>query len=132
LPAERAARMVTVLDGHPHRLTFLAPANRVRCKSLGSSNFGQVGGLPLSRHGHRQHRAVSARCLRVAGRHSPQRCHPGNRSDRRRDGAPPPRGCLTSCHGICLRTVSFFKPTCQYARIARAALTSGPRPPTKS
>ncbi|MHA0285080.1 transketolase-like TK C-terminal-containing protein [Mycobacterium sp. C3-094] len=45
LPADRAAPMVTVLDGHPHTLAFLATVNRVRCKSLGVSAFGQVGDL---------------------------------------------------------------------------------------
>ncbi|HET7740562.1 MAG TPA: pyruvate dehydrogenase [Mycobacterium sp.] len=44
-PAERAAPMVTVLDGHPHTLAFLATINRVRCKSLGVSMFGQAGDL---------------------------------------------------------------------------------------
>ncbi|KAB7757110.1 transketolase-like TK C-terminal-containing protein [Mycolicibacterium mucogenicum] len=44
-PAERAAPMVTVLDGHPHTLTFLATVNQVRCKSLGVSRFGQAGDL---------------------------------------------------------------------------------------
>ncbi|OPX06686.1 pyruvate dehydrogenase [Mycobacterium sp. AT1] len=45
LPAHRAAPMVTVLDGHPHTLTFLATLNRVPTKSLGVSRFGQVGSL---------------------------------------------------------------------------------------
>ncbi|TDL12092.1 pyruvate dehydrogenase [Mycolicibacterium obuense] len=44
-PADRAAPMVTVLDGHPHTLAFLATINRVRCKPLGVSTFGQVGDL---------------------------------------------------------------------------------------
>ena len=44
-PAERAAPMVTVLDGHPHTLAFLATINRVRTASLGVSKFGQVGSL---------------------------------------------------------------------------------------
>ena len=44
-PADRAAPMVTVLDGHPHTLAFLATINRVRCKSLGVNTFGQVGDL---------------------------------------------------------------------------------------
>lgn len=44
-PAERAAPMVTVLDGHPHTLTFLATVNRVRSRSLGVSTFGQVGDI---------------------------------------------------------------------------------------
>ena len=37
--------MVTVLDGHPHALAFLATINHVRSKSLGVSRFGQVGSL---------------------------------------------------------------------------------------
>ncbi|MCV7173722.1 pyruvate dehydrogenase [Mycobacterium manitobense] len=45
LPAGRAAPMVTVLDGHPHTLTFLATINRVPVMSLGVSRFGQVGSL---------------------------------------------------------------------------------------
>ncbi|OZC75364.1 pyruvate dehydrogenase [Rhodococcus sp. 06-462-5] len=45
LPAERATPMVTVLDGHPHTLAFLATVNRVASTSLGVSNFGQVGSL---------------------------------------------------------------------------------------
>jgi pyruvate dehydrogenase E1 component len=44
-PADRAAPMVTVLDGHPHTLAFLATINRVSVKSLGVSRFGQVGSL---------------------------------------------------------------------------------------
>lgn len=44
-PPDRAASMVTVLDGHPHTLAFLATINRVQCKSLGVSEFGQVGDL---------------------------------------------------------------------------------------
>ncbi|MBY6682836.1 pyruvate dehydrogenase [Rhodococcus sp. BP-316] len=45
LPAERATPMVTVLDGHPHTLAFLATVNRVPSTSLGVSEFGQVGAL---------------------------------------------------------------------------------------
>jgi pyruvate dehydrogenase E1 component len=44
-PAKRAVPMVTVLDGHPHTLSFLSSINRVPSKSLGVSNFGQVGSL---------------------------------------------------------------------------------------
>jgi pyruvate dehydrogenase E1 component len=44
-PADRAVPMVTVLDGHPHTLAFLSSVNRVPIKSLGVSNFGQVGSL---------------------------------------------------------------------------------------
>ncbi|MBY4402153.1 pyruvate dehydrogenase [Rhodococcus fascians] len=45
LPADRATPMVTVLDGHPHTLAFLATVNKVASTSLGVSNFGQVGSL---------------------------------------------------------------------------------------
>jgi pyruvate dehydrogenase E1 component len=45
LPSDRAAPMVTVLDGHPHTLTFLATVNHVPIKPLGVSRFGQVGSL---------------------------------------------------------------------------------------
>ncbi|MFF3569300.1 transketolase C-terminal domain-containing protein [Nocardia jiangxiensis] len=44
-PARRAAPMVTVLDGHPHTLSFLATINQVRNTSLGVSGFGQSGSL---------------------------------------------------------------------------------------
>lgn len=44
-PAERAAPMVTVLDGHPHTLAFLATINHVRCATLGVTRFGQAGSL---------------------------------------------------------------------------------------
>lgn len=42
-PAERAAPMVTVLDGHPHTLAFLAGINGVPARNLGVTHFGQVG-----------------------------------------------------------------------------------------
>jgi pyruvate dehydrogenase E1 component len=45
LPAERAAPMVTVLDGHPHTLAFLAGVNRVPATHLGVTRFGQSGDL---------------------------------------------------------------------------------------
>ncbi|MBC2640566.1 MULTISPECIES: transketolase-like TK C-terminal-containing protein [unclassified Rhodococcus (in: high G+C Gram-positive bacteria)] len=44
-PAERAAPMVTVLDGHPHTLAFLTGINHVRGAALGVSKFGQAGSL---------------------------------------------------------------------------------------
>jgi pyruvate dehydrogenase E1 component len=44
-PAERAAPLVTVLDGHPHTLAFLAGIHRVRASHLGVSRFGQSGDL---------------------------------------------------------------------------------------
>ncbi len=45
LPAERAAPMVTVLDGHPHTLAFLAGVNSVPATHLGVTGFGQSGDL---------------------------------------------------------------------------------------
>ena len=44
-PASRAAPLVTVLDGHPHTLAFLASVRRVPCVSLGMTSFGQSGAL---------------------------------------------------------------------------------------
>nr|WP_232717103.1 transketolase C-terminal domain-containing protein [Gordonia metallireducens] len=44
-PGDRATPMVTVLDGHPHTLAFLAGINRVHSTNLGVSRFGQVGSL---------------------------------------------------------------------------------------
>ena len=45
LPAVRARPMVTVLDGHPHTLTFLAGVHRVPARHLGVTRFGQSGSL---------------------------------------------------------------------------------------
>lgn len=44
-PARRAAPLVTVLDGHPHTLAFLAGVHQVRAAHLGVSQFGQSGDL---------------------------------------------------------------------------------------
>ncbi|MCX8560550.1 pyruvate dehydrogenase [Mycolicibacterium mucogenicum] len=44
-PTDRAAPMVTVLDGHPHTLAFLTGINNVAGAALGVSRFGQVGSL---------------------------------------------------------------------------------------
>jgi len=44
-PADRAVPMVTVLDGHPHTLAFLAGINRVPASHLGVTTFGQSGDL---------------------------------------------------------------------------------------
>lgn len=44
-PAERATPLVTVLDGHPHTLSFLAAIHRQHHVALGVSQFGQVGSL---------------------------------------------------------------------------------------
>ncbi len=44
-PQDRATPLVTVLDGHPHTLAFLANIQQVRATSLGVSKFGQVGSV---------------------------------------------------------------------------------------
>lgn len=46
LPADRAVPMVTVLDGHPHTLSFLAGVNGVPAAHLGVARMGQAGDLP--------------------------------------------------------------------------------------
>lgn len=43
LPRDRAVPLVTVLDGHPHTLAFLAGVNQVKSRNLGVSRFGQAG-----------------------------------------------------------------------------------------
>ena len=45
LPADRAAPLVTVLDGHPHTLAFLGGVNQVPAVTLGVTSFGQSGDL---------------------------------------------------------------------------------------
>lgn len=44
-PADRATPVVTVLDGHPHTLAFVAAIRGVRSVNLGVSDFGQTGTL---------------------------------------------------------------------------------------
>ena len=44
-PADRATPLVTVLDGHPHTLAFLASVNNVAGTTLGVTSFGQSGAL---------------------------------------------------------------------------------------
>ncbi|KAB8159452.1 pyruvate dehydrogenase [Streptomyces sp. 3MP-14] len=44
-PAERATPLVTVLDGHPHTLAFLATVHHVPSRRLGVTRFGQSGSL---------------------------------------------------------------------------------------
>ena len=63
-PADRAAPLVTVLDGHPHTLSFLATVNQVKHSALGVTQFGQSGALedmlPYSRHRRRlDHRRLA-------------------------------------------------------------------------
>jgi pyruvate dehydrogenase E1 component len=51
LPPDRAAPIVTVLDGHPHTLSFLSAVRCVPIASLGVSDFGQSGDVDdLYRH----------------------------------------------------------------------------------
>ena len=45
-PASRATPLVTVLDGHPHTLAFLATINQVPSTTLGVTRFGQSGSIP--------------------------------------------------------------------------------------
>ncbi|WP_243794573.1 transketolase-like TK C-terminal-containing protein [Saccharopolyspora gloriosae] len=42
-PAHRAAPMVTICDGHPHTLAYLATINQVPGTTLGVTGFGQSG-----------------------------------------------------------------------------------------
>jgi pyruvate dehydrogenase E1 component len=50
-PRERAAPLVTVLDGHPHALAFLGAVNRTPIACLGVQDFGQSGDVQdLYRH----------------------------------------------------------------------------------
>jgi pyruvate dehydrogenase E1 component len=44
-PPDAATPLVTVLDGHPHTLAFLASINRVWATHLGVTGFGQSGDL---------------------------------------------------------------------------------------
>lgn len=44
-PRDRARPMVTVLDGHPHTLAFLATVHSVPSVTLGVSGFGQSGDI---------------------------------------------------------------------------------------
>jgi len=67
-PADRATPMVTVLDGHPHTLAFLATVNRVASTSLGVSNFGQVGSLDeVYKHHHIDTDSIVGAALDVTG-----------------------------------------------------------------
>jgi pyruvate dehydrogenase E1 component len=44
-PAARATPLVTVLDGHPHTLAFLATVGQVPAITLGVTRFGQSGSI---------------------------------------------------------------------------------------
>jgi pyruvate dehydrogenase E1 component len=45
-PAEREAPIVSVLDGHPHTLSFLGAIRQVPIACLGVDDFGQSGDVP--------------------------------------------------------------------------------------
>lgn len=45
LPGDRARPLVTLLDGHPHTLAFLATVHGVPSVNLGVTGFGQSGGI---------------------------------------------------------------------------------------
>ncbi|MDD7968664.1 transketolase-like TK C-terminal-containing protein [Actinomycetospora lemnae] len=63
-PADRAARLVTVLDGHPHTLAFLAGIHRVRAAHLGVTDFGRSSDLAASwAHHHLDADAIVAAAL---------------------------------------------------------------------
>jgi pyruvate dehydrogenase E1 component len=50
-PSARSAPLVTVLDGHPHALSFLGAVNRAPIACLGVQDFGQSGDVQdLYRH----------------------------------------------------------------------------------
>ncbi len=67
-PAERAAPMVTVLDGHPHSLAFLSTINRVPAQPLGVTRFGQAGSLEdVYRYHGIDADSIVAACLDVRG-----------------------------------------------------------------
>ncbi len=65
---ERAAPMVTVLDGHPHTLSFLPGIRRVASVQLGVTDFGQSGDLDdVYRYHHIDTSAIVAAALDLAG-----------------------------------------------------------------
>lgn len=63
-PAGRALPLVTVLDGHPHTLSFLATLNQVPTSALGVTGFGQSGALAdlYRQHGIDADSIVAAAC----------------------------------------------------------------------
>lgn len=65
---ERAAPMLTVLDGHPHTLAFLAGINQVASTNLGVTGFGQSGDLDsVYRHHGLDTDSMVEAALRLAG-----------------------------------------------------------------
>ena len=67
-PAARATPLVTVLDGHPHTLAFLAGIHRVPAAHLGVTRFGQSGDLrSVFRHHGLDADSIVGAALDVAG-----------------------------------------------------------------
>ncbi|MBF6620210.1 MAG: hypothetical protein ITG02_08270 [Patulibacter sp.] len=67
-PADRAAPIVTVHDGHPHTLAFLAGINGERIACLGIQDFGQSGDVDdLYRHFGIDTETVVGACLDLIG-----------------------------------------------------------------
>ncbi|WP_433040851.1 transketolase-like TK C-terminal-containing protein [Dactylosporangium sp. CS-033363] len=62
-PPDRAAPLLTVLDGHPHTLAFLAGLHRVPARHLGVTSFGQSGELDAV---HRHHGIDTDSLVRAA------------------------------------------------------------------
>ena len=74
LPPERAAPMVTVLDGDPNALAFLATVNSVPLTPLGVSRFGQSGDLEdVYRHHEIDAETVIGAALDLTARSSSRR-----------------------------------------------------------
>jgi pyruvate dehydrogenase E1 component len=67
-PAARATPLVTVLDGHPHTLAFLAGIHRLPAAHLGVTRFGQSGDLEsVFRHHGLDADSIVGAALDVAG-----------------------------------------------------------------
>ncbi|MGW4202865.1 transketolase-like TK C-terminal-containing protein [Streptomyces sp. NPDC004726] len=62
-PADRATPLVTVLDGHPHTLSFLSTIHHVPLRTLGVTRFGQSGSLEEV---YRYHRIDTDSIIRAA------------------------------------------------------------------
>ncbi|MFJ6094768.1 transketolase-like TK C-terminal-containing protein [Williamsia muralis] len=66
-PPDKAAPMVTVLDGHPNAMSFLPSINHVKSIALGVSGFGQAGSLEdVYRYHHIDSDAIVAAVLDIA------------------------------------------------------------------
>ena len=79
-PAARPAPLVTVLDGHPHTLSFLGAVNGVPVAGLGVDQFGQSGDLdePTASTGSTSGRS-SARRWTCSASPGPRDDSPGHR-----------------------------------------------------